>query len=201
MAAANGVANLPTQGIAGGTGKANARVSELDGKAPESTDYANYFCTYAFLYHQVRRRLGAPNLLAAAVWASRAFSSPPTRLFGCTCCTVMACLTTQDGCAELKHWCCVVAEGHAGGPQAHRRLLPGGDAEQAPVQRQDRARCGHRQRHIGSFCRQGWCSQGVRSRGDQHGPARSQAGATQRGAHLPSTGCGSCRCASSGKTL
>lgn len=24
-----------------------------DGKAPEDTDYANYFCTYAFLYHQV----------------------------------------------------------------------------------------------------------------------------------------------------
>ncbi len=29
------------------------RVSELDGSAPESTDYANYFCTYAYLYHQV----------------------------------------------------------------------------------------------------------------------------------------------------
>lgn len=27
-------------------------VSELDGKAPDDTDYANYFCTYAFLYHQ-----------------------------------------------------------------------------------------------------------------------------------------------------
>ncbi len=30
------------------------RVSELDGSAPEGTDYANYFCTYAYLYHQVR---------------------------------------------------------------------------------------------------------------------------------------------------
>ena len=29
------------------------RVSELDGSAPEGTDYANYFCTYAYLYHQV----------------------------------------------------------------------------------------------------------------------------------------------------
>lgn len=29
------------------------RVSEFDGLAPESTDYANYFCTYAYLYHQV----------------------------------------------------------------------------------------------------------------------------------------------------
>ena len=30
-----------------------AKVSDLDGSAPESTDYANYFCTYAYLYHQV----------------------------------------------------------------------------------------------------------------------------------------------------
>ncbi|GBF96659.1 arginine N-methyltransferase [Raphidocelis subcapitata] len=29
-----------------------ARLSNLDGKAPESTDFANYFCTYAYLYHQ-----------------------------------------------------------------------------------------------------------------------------------------------------
>jgi hypothetical protein len=27
--------------------------SKLDGKAPEGSDYANYFCTYAYLYHQV----------------------------------------------------------------------------------------------------------------------------------------------------
>lgn len=49
MATANGSAHTP-----GSTGKDAARVSELDGSAPESTDYANYFCTYAFLYHQVR---------------------------------------------------------------------------------------------------------------------------------------------------
>ena len=30
------------------------RVSAMDGKAPEATDFANYFCTYAYLYHQVR---------------------------------------------------------------------------------------------------------------------------------------------------
>jgi hypothetical protein len=24
-----------------------------DGQAPESTDFANYFCTYAYIYHQV----------------------------------------------------------------------------------------------------------------------------------------------------
>jgi len=28
------------------------KCSELDGQAPESTDFANYFCTYGFLYHQ-----------------------------------------------------------------------------------------------------------------------------------------------------
>ena len=31
---------------------ASEKVSDLDGKPPESTDYANYFCTYSFLYHQ-----------------------------------------------------------------------------------------------------------------------------------------------------
>ncbi|KAL4445413.1 hypothetical protein ABPG77_011238 [Micractinium sp. CCAP 211/92] len=36
---------------AGGRGPA-PRVSALDGEAPESTDFANYFCTYAYLYHQ-----------------------------------------------------------------------------------------------------------------------------------------------------
>lgn len=28
------------------------KISSLDGDAPESTDFANYFCTYAYLYHQ-----------------------------------------------------------------------------------------------------------------------------------------------------
>lgn len=31
------------------------RVSPLDGEAPKSDDFANYFCTYAFLYHQVSK--------------------------------------------------------------------------------------------------------------------------------------------------
>lgn len=35
-------------------GRDGDRVSRLDGQAPESTDFANYFCTYAYLYHQVR---------------------------------------------------------------------------------------------------------------------------------------------------
>jgi len=30
----------------------NAKLSSLDGDAPESTDFANYFCTYGYLYHQ-----------------------------------------------------------------------------------------------------------------------------------------------------
>ncbi|GFR40027.1 hypothetical protein Agub_g562 [Astrephomene gubernaculifera] len=32
--------------------KAAVKVSELDGEAPESTDFANYFCTYGYIYHQ-----------------------------------------------------------------------------------------------------------------------------------------------------
>ena len=41
--------------MAGRGGGREARVSNLDGKPPEEADFANYFCTYAFLYHQVGR--------------------------------------------------------------------------------------------------------------------------------------------------
>ena len=34
--------------------KSAEKVSDLDGRPPESTDFANYFCTYAYIYHQVR---------------------------------------------------------------------------------------------------------------------------------------------------
>eukprot|EP00191_Tetraselmis_sp_GSL018_P011190 CAMPEP_0177606516 /NCGR_PEP_ID=MMETSP0419_2-20121207/17349_1 /TAXON_ID=582737 /ORGANISM="Tetraselmis sp., Strain GSL018" /LENGTH=81 /DNA_ID=CAMNT_0019100883 /DNA_START=409 /DNA_END=650 /DNA_ORIENTATION=- len=27
-------------------------VPAINGEAPESTDFANYFCTYAYIYHQ-----------------------------------------------------------------------------------------------------------------------------------------------------
>jgi hypothetical protein len=40
----------------GRTAAAGERLSKLDGAAPESTDFANYFCTYAYLYHQVGQR-------------------------------------------------------------------------------------------------------------------------------------------------
>eukprot|EP00882_Tetradesmus_deserticola_P026662 GHRQ01029430.1.p1 GENE.GHRQ01029430.1~~GHRQ01029430.1.p1 ORF type:complete len:489 (+),score=148.86 GHRQ01029430.1:167-1633(+) len=33
-------------------GRGGARTSRLDGKAPDGSDFANYFCTYAYLYHQ-----------------------------------------------------------------------------------------------------------------------------------------------------
>ncbi|PNW75848.1 hypothetical protein CHLRE_12g558100v5 [Chlamydomonas reinhardtii] len=32
--------------------KSAEKVSDLDGRPPESTDFANYFCTYAYIYHQ-----------------------------------------------------------------------------------------------------------------------------------------------------
>jgi hypothetical protein len=54
MSAANG-------GAANGT---VPKVSALDGAEPEATDFANYFCAYAYLYHQVcmaaARRIVAP---------------------------------------------------------------------------------------------------------------------------------------------
>ncbi len=36
-----------------GGGGGRAPTSVVDGQAPEATDFANYFCTYAFIYHQV----------------------------------------------------------------------------------------------------------------------------------------------------
>jgi hypothetical protein len=30
------------------------KTSALDGNAPDETDFANYFCTYGYIYHQVR---------------------------------------------------------------------------------------------------------------------------------------------------
>ncbi|WIA11620.1 hypothetical protein OEZ85_011724 [Tetradesmus obliquus] len=33
-------------------GRGGNKLSRLDGKAPEGSDFANYFCTYAYLYHQ-----------------------------------------------------------------------------------------------------------------------------------------------------
>lgn len=33
---------------------AKTKVSDLDGSAPDSTDFANYFCAYAYIYHQAR---------------------------------------------------------------------------------------------------------------------------------------------------
>jgi hypothetical protein len=45
-----------TMGRSAGEG---GRLSNLDGQAPEGTDFANYFCTYAYLYHQARDHTGA----------------------------------------------------------------------------------------------------------------------------------------------
>jgi len=51
------------------------KVSELDGEAPESTDFANYFCTYAFLYHQ-KVRAGTPAPEGALRARRRPWGSP-----------------------------------------------------------------------------------------------------------------------------
>lgn len=39
--------------MSGRGGGGRAPTAAVDGLAPEATDFANYFCTYAFLYHQV----------------------------------------------------------------------------------------------------------------------------------------------------
>ncbi len=41
----------------GGGGRGAPRIP--DGQAPESADFANYFCTYAFIYHQVLTAAGS----------------------------------------------------------------------------------------------------------------------------------------------
>ena len=64
-------------------GHAEEKVSDLDGKPPESTDYANYFCTYSFLYHQVPLLLLPPRscpCMSAHVDAFHSFLSPQPRL-------------------------------------------------------------------------------------------------------------------------
>jgi len=38
-------------GAAGGLDHADKASSALDGSAPDPTDLANYFCTYAYIYH------------------------------------------------------------------------------------------------------------------------------------------------------
>ena len=52
--AARSSAAEPINGVAttAMNGHAAPKVSDLDGKAPAPSDWANYFCTYAFLYHQ-----------------------------------------------------------------------------------------------------------------------------------------------------
>ena len=47
-------------------GRAPPKISDLDGKAPAPSDWANYFCTYAYLYHQVHV-LWTPTSLGVAI--------------------------------------------------------------------------------------------------------------------------------------
>jgi protein arginine N-methyltransferase 1 len=54
---------------------AHDKVSELDGDAPESTDFANYFCAYAYIYHQVCFWL--KHVFAAGVLFGRASADRP----------------------------------------------------------------------------------------------------------------------------
>ena len=80
----------------------STKVSDLDGSAPESTDYANYFCTYAYLYHQVRSPHGRNFLLPA---------SPSSTLAGNDCAAGVS------ACGGFG------AERHVGGSQAYWCIL------------------------------------------------------------------------------
>ena len=50
--------------------KSVQKLSPLDGDAPESTDFANYFCTYAYLYHQKARAATGPGSASKRCWSS-----------------------------------------------------------------------------------------------------------------------------------
>lgn len=62
-------------------------VSRLDGRAPDGKDFANYFCTYAYLYHQVGA-VGSRALLAQRCNQSAARSYTARAMI----CAVRACL-------------------------------------------------------------------------------------------------------------
>lgn len=49
---AGGAGRAGKPGLPGGPAP-QVKVSDLDGLDPESTDFANYFCTYGYIYHQV----------------------------------------------------------------------------------------------------------------------------------------------------
>lgn len=46
-------------------------VSTHDGQAPGETDFANYFCTYGYVFHQVRLRLSLMKSLHACAVTSK----------------------------------------------------------------------------------------------------------------------------------
>ena len=60
--------------------KGSERISQLDGKAPESTDFANYFCTYGYLYHQVHYYSGQLHTVKGLHLATRILLATRTLL-------------------------------------------------------------------------------------------------------------------------
>jgi hypothetical protein len=152
----------------GGGAPASAK-TPADGQAPESTDYANYFCTYSYLYHQVRSR---------RPWPRRATPSPrdgaPSR-------------TPLSSPPKTPPPPTTPTERHARGPPPHGRLLSGRARQRAPVQGESRARRWHGQRHPGHLCGSSRGSRCVCGRSDQHGQAGARSGGGQR---VPRRGAG-----------
>ena len=100
--------------------KGSDRISQLDGKAPESTDFANYFCTYGYLYHQVHYYSGQLHTVKGLHLATRILLArnveQVTVLFSLLqlCCDCWASLqmvardtnSTSGFCCHIHHLLC-----------------------------------------------------------------------------------------------
>jgi hypothetical protein len=72
-------------------------VSRLDGRAPDGKDFANYFCTYAYLYHQVG------TIVSRVLLAHRCSQSAArSHTAQASTCAGLACLRQRDTCRVSK---------------------------------------------------------------------------------------------------
>ncbi len=123
-----------TEMAANGRGPAGGRHTNgpdgLKGADPESTDFANYFCTYAYIYHQVRAVMlrkvarGPPSTPTSRALAASLCSS--------TTSTHALCPDTALSRLSRILRLPAVAERDARGSQAHGRVLPGALTLTAP---------------------------------------------------------------------
>lgn len=99
------------------------KVSDLDGLDPESTDFANYFCTYGYLYHQARQALAGLVAYVIHILVSCKLTGTEA-LVGLDVLLPQRSLLSPPSANSYG-----AAERHAGGPQADWCILPGSNAE------------------------------------------------------------------------